>query len=374
MKLVIAPDSFKESISAYGACEAIKRGILEVMPAANVICKPIADGGEGTLDALIPSEQQTRLSVTGPSFKPVTARYGNIGDIAIIEMASAAGLMLVSESEKKAGAATTYGVGEIIRDAVSKGYKKIMLTVGGSATNDGGCGMLAALGARFTDVNGKEFIPTGYTLNNISAIDLSGVLKEILDCEFIIATDVKNPLLGNSGATYVYATQKGAQAEELPKMEAGMKHYAELLKSLSGRDVAEINGCGAGGGLSAPLLAFFNARIQSGIDTVLDITDFDSALLDADAVITGEGKIDSQSLYGKAISGVAKRANAAKTPVYCFVGCIGDDPNKLKAMGIADIFDILSLADSSDDAMKNADKYLYSMARTFALNASKNKE
>ena len=372
MKFVIAPDSFKGSISAYGACEAIKRGILEVMPDATVICKPIADGGEGTLDALIPPASQIRLDVTGPSFKSVTARYGSIGDIAIIEMASAAGLTLVPESEKKAGAATTYGVGEIIRDAVSKGYKRIMLTVGGSATNDGGCGMLAALGARFTDANGKEFIPTGYTLNNISAIDTSGVLKGIYDCEFIIATDVKNLLLGDSGATYVYAPQKGAQAQELPKMEAGMKRYAELLEKLSGINVAEINGCGAG--ISAPLLAFFNARIQSGIDTVLDITDFDSALLGADAVITGEGKIDSQSLYGKAISGVAKRANAAEAPVYCFVGCVGDDPNKLKSMGIADIFDILSLAESSDDAIKNADKYLYALARSFATNASKNKE
>ena len=162
-------------------------------------------------------------------------------------------------------------------------------------------------------------------------------------------------MLGNSGATYVYAPQKGATYCDLTMMEAGMKHYAELLKSLSKKNVAEINGCGAGGGISAPLLAFFNAHIQSGIDTVLDITDFDVALLDADAVITGEGKIDSQSLYGKAISGVAKRANSAGIPVYCFVGCIGDDVDKLKSIGIADIYETLALADSAEDSISNAE-------------------
>lgn len=368
MKFVIAPDSFKGSISAHIACEAIKRGIEEIIPSATLICKPIADGGEGTLDALIPFERQIKLSVTGPLFKPVSAQYGNIGDTAIIEMAAAAGLTLVPEGDRKAGNATTYGVGEIIVDAIRNGYRKIMLTVGGSATNDGGCGMLAALGARFTNVDGKDFIPTGNTLYNISRIDLSGVIKEIFDCEFIIATDVKNPLLGEKGATYVYAPQKGAIHKELDNMEKGMAHYAQLLTAMSKRNVAEIEGCGAGGGVSATLLAFFNARIQSGIDTVLDITDFDNALTDADAVITGEGKIDSQSLFGKAISGVAKRANENGIPVYCFVGCVGDDTNKLKSMGITDIFDILSIANSSDDAMKNADKYLCIIAKEFAKN------
>ena len=366
MKFVIAPDSFKGSISAQDACAAIKRGIEEIIPSASVICKPIADGGEGTLDALIPPERQIRLSVTGPMFKPVTARYGNIGDVAIIEMAAAAGLTLVPESDRNAGNTTTYGVGEIITDAISNGYRRIMLTVGGSATNDGGCGMLAALGARFTDVDNMEFIPTGNTLYNISRIDLSDVKKEVFDCEFIIATDVKNPLLGENGATYVYAPQKGAAPEELDDMERGMTHYAQLLTAMSRRNVAEIEGCGAGGGLSAPLLAFFNARIQSGIDTVLDITDFDSALTDAYAVITGEGKIDCQSLFGKAISGVAKRANKNGISVYCFVGCVGDDIDKLKSMGITDIFDVLSIADSLEDAIQNAHKYLYSMAQDFA--------
>lgn len=365
MKFVIAPDSFKGSISAQDACAAIKRAIEEIIPSASVICKPIADGGEGTLDALIPTKRQIRLSATGPMFKPVSAQYGNIGDVAIIEMAAAAGLTLVPESDRNAGNTTTYGVGEIITDAISNGYRRIMLTVGGSATNDGGCGMLAALGARFTDMNCEEFIPTGNTLYNISRIDLSDVKKEAFDCEFIIATDVKNPLLGENGATYVYAPQKGAAPEELDYMEKGMAHYAQLLTAMSKRNVAEIDGCGAGGGLSAPLLAFFNARIQSGIDTVLDITDFDSALTDADAVITGEGKIDCQSLYGKAISGVAKRANEKGISVYCFVGCVGDDIDKLKSMGITDIFDILSIADSSEDAIQNAHKYLYSMAQDF---------
>lgn len=371
MKIVVAPDSFKGSISSSDACEAIKSGIEKAIPDATVICKPIADGGEGTLDALVSEKRKIFVKVSGPLFSPVRACYGYAGDTAIIEMASAAGLTLLPEFKRNAGRTTTYGVGELVLHALEGGYRKIMLTVGGSATNDGGCGMLAALGATFKNFEGKSFIPTGDTLASVSRIDLSGLASSVLECEFLIATDVKNTLLGKNGATYVYAAQKGASEAQLEALESGMASYAEILKELSGRDVTAIEGCGAGGGISAPLLAFFDARIQSGIDTVLDVIDLDKELEGADAVITGEGRIDAQSLCGKAISGVARRANKASIPVYCFVGCIGDDADKLKSMGIADIYDIASVAYSTEDSMKNADKYLYEMAQGLAKSLSK---
>lgn len=369
IKIVIAPDSFKGSVSAKEAAEAIHLGLLRGLGnnrSADIVCVPIADGGEGTLETLVSPEKRTSIQVTGPRFSPVTAQFGQTGDTAVIEMASAAGLTLIDEPDRRAGLATTYGVGELILSALQKGYRKCILTVGGSATNDGGAGMLASLGARFLDANGKAFVPTGATLEAIASIDLSDLTPLLTACEFLIATDVKNPLLGESGATYVYGRQKGATDFELDAIERGMTHYAALLARLSGKDVASIAGCGAGGGLSAPLLAFANAKIRSGIDAVLDTLHFSDFLQNADLVITGEGKIDRQSLFGKAISGVAARAGASKIPVYCFVGCIGDDIEMLKSMGVCDIFAVVDIAKSTEDSMKNAAVYLTQLATDFA--------
>ncbi|MBR2354563.1 MAG: glycerate kinase [Clostridia bacterium] len=365
MKIIVAPDSFKGSISSADAAEAIKKGILRVDPHAEVITHSIADGGEGTLDALLPKEKQTEVTVTGPLGDPVVARYGMLGDRAIIEMASAAGLTLIPPEKRSAARSTTYGVGELIRHALKNGCRSFMLTVGGSATNDGGCGMMCALGVRFLDKNGNEFVPMGGTLSEIAEIRTDGLEPALSDCEILIATDVKNPLLGETGCTYVYSPQKGADADELAHMEQGMTHYAEVLRQCEGVFVAEIPGCGAGGGISAPLLALTHARIQSGIETVLDVIGFDRSLEDAHAVITGEGKIDVQSLYGKAISGVADRAKGRNIPVYCFVGCVGDDREALKSMGIAEIYDVASLASSPEDSMTHADLYLEKMAETW---------
>ena len=358
MKVIIAPDSFKGSSSSADACCIIKRRILDICPKADVICIPIADGGEGTLDALVDSNSRKQMTVTGPLGDKICARYGHIGKTAIVEMAAAAGLTLVPSKNRSAANTTTYGVGELIADAIDNGFRKIMLTAGGSATNDGGCGMMAALGVSFFDKNGTPFVPTGGTLADIAKIDVSGIKPELYRCEITIATDVKNPLLGQYGATCVYAPQKGANADELTQMEQGMVHYAALLKDISEKEVSSVEGCGAGGGIAAPLVAVLNASIRSGIDTVLDSADFDAALKNADIVITGEGKIDRQSLFGKAISGVTKRANAGGVPVYCFVGGIGDDKEQLLSMGIADIYAISSLARSLSDAMENASKYL----------------
>lgn len=369
LKILIAPDSFKGSISALDAAKSIERGLQRGFGDAihaDILCIPIADGGEGTLDTLATPENRVFCEVTGPRFSPLTAPYGKMGETAVIEMASAAGLTLIPEVLRSAGLTTTYGVGELILQVLQNGYKKCILTVGGSATNDGGAGMLSALGGRFYDTDGNTFVPTGLTLDKIASIDLSGLSPLLSECEFLIATDVKNPLLGHEGATYVYGRQKGATDAELDVIERGMAHYAALLSALSGKDVAAIKGCGAGGGLSAPLLAFANAKIQSGIEAVLDTLHFSDLLCGADLVITGEGKIDRQSLFGKAISGVAGYAGKQNVPVYCFVGCIGDDIEVLKSMGVRDIFAIGDLAQSPEDSMQNAAVYLERLAEQFA--------
>lgn len=367
LKIVIAPDSFKGSVSAAMAAEAIKKGLQSVLPHADVLCVPIADGGEGTLETLVSPKDRIACRVTGPRFAPVCAEYGRMGDTAIIEMASAAGLTLLSEAERSAGLSTTYGVGELILDALQKQCKTCILTVGGSATNDGGAGMLAALGARFYDANGKAFVPTGLTLEKIASIDLEGLSPLLASCTFRIATDVKNPLLGTEGATRVYGRQKGASDAELDAIEQGMAHYAALLQKLSQKEISTVAGCGAGGGLSAPLLAFSGATVCSGIDAVLDTLGFSETIRGADLILTGEGKIDRQSLFGKAISGVASRAGKQEIPVYCFVGCIGDDINVLRSMGIRDVFAVADRAASVADSMQNAAHYLEQMAKEFAL-------
>lgn len=371
MKIVIAPDSFKDSISARDAARAIADGIASVLgDSAELLCLPIAVGGEGTLDALTPPNARVDTRVSGPLGEIVNACYGRVGDTAVIEMASAAGLMLVDRAKRCAAKATTYGVGELIRRAWLDGYRHIMLTVGGSATNDGGCGMLAALGAVFTNREGKSFLPTGGRLSEIASIDLSGARELLATTRFTIATDVKNPLLGASGATAVYAPQKGASDAELSEMERGMAHYAALLSAMSGREVATLQGVGAGGGISAPLVAFADAELRSGIETVLAVNRFSEALRGADLVITGEGRIDRQSLWGKTISGVARAAGEQGIPVYCLVGCLGDPREELLAMGIADILEVRERARSTEDAMQNAAQYLTLMGAELARRLS----
>lgn len=365
LNILIAPDSFKGSISAEDAAEAIALGISQRRK-AKTIKIPIADGGEGTLCALVPPERITEVTVTGTGGTPVTAAYGHVGETAVIEMARAAGLTLVEENRRDVLTATTFGVGQLILHALDKGFRSFLLTAGGSGTNDGGCGMLAALGARFTDASGTEFVPTAGSLHRIAHIGIAQLDTRLQGCSFTVATDVKNPLLGPTGATYVYARQKGCADSDLPAMEAGMCHYAALLNQLCGKDVATIPGCGAGGGISAPLLAFLGAGIRSGIDAVLDAVRFEELLKDADAVITGEGKIDRQSLYGKAISGVCNAAASAGVPVYALVGCIGDDKQTLLDMGLADIMAIGDIAPSAEYSMTHADELLTQLAGELA--------
>ncbi len=356
-KFVICPDSFKGSISAADAAKSIAKGLSETVD-CEVVCLPIADGGEGTLDALSNGEKIT-VSVTGPYGKKVTAEYGILNGTAVIEMAQAAGLTLQKESERCVKNATTFGVGELIKDALSRGLKQILLTVGGSATNDGGCGMFSALGGRFLNKDGREFLPVAATLCDIDKIDVSCVDTRLFECEITIATDVKNTLTGSDGATFVYAKQKGASDDDLTLMEKGMCHYAEVI----GGDIAKVKGAGAGGGLAVPLLAFCNAEICSGIDAVLNAIDFKNKIEGATAIITGEGKLDRQSLFGKTISGVVNAAKEKGIPVFCFVGCVGDDKDGLKSLGVCDIFALSDIAPSPEYSMTHADELLYTLAR-----------
>lgn len=366
MKIVIAPDSFKGSLSAEGVANSIKKGLEEVLKNAEIITLPIADGGEGTLETIVDKKDYVETISTAPNGKKITAVYGRRGNSAVIEMARSAGLTLVEKQSRKASTATTFGVGEQIIHAVNSGFKEILLTAGGSATNDGGAGLFSALGAKFLDENGKEFIPTGGTLKDIKSIDLSGLNPLLKNCIFTIATDVKNTLCGVNGATMVYGKQKGATEEELSLMEEGMQSYAKIICDACGKRVDLIEGSGAGGGVAVPLLAFFGAKICSGIDAVLNAVNFNEEIKNADIVITGEGKIDRQSLFGKAISGVCDRANKNDVPVYCFVGGIGDKKEDLLSMGIKDIFTVSERANGLEDAINNAEKYLYDMAKDFA--------
>ena len=258
-------------------------------------------------------------------------------------------------------------MGELIRHALDAGYRTFLLTVGGSGTNDGGCGMMAALGVTFYDEDGSEFLPTGGTLDRIARIDIKGLDKRLIESRFTIATDVKNPLLGENGATYVYAKQKGCTEEDLPRMERGMAHYAELLRKLSFKDFSTVPGCGAGGGISAPLVGIFESPICSGIDAVLKALYFDRMVRMADAVITGEGKIDRQSLFGKAISGVANAAAGRGVPVYVLAGGLGDDRDTLLGMGLADIRTLTELSSDVSYCMEHAAELLERLAQEIEI-------
>ncbi len=369
IKIVIAPDSFKGSIDARGAADALAKGILSAADAdfVEIVKVPIADGGEGTLCAMVGEENFDHVIVNGPTGAPVKAALGYLDGTAVIEMAQAAGLTLADPKNLCAKNATTYGVGEMITHALDKGFRRFLLTAGGSATNDGGTGMLAALGGRFYGKDGDTFGPTGGTLSKIVKVDLADLDPRLAESSFTVATDVKNPLCGKEGATYVYARQKGATDADLAEMEEGMKHYASLVNALVGDGISAIAGSGAGGGIAVPLLAFCRAKIVSGIDAVLDIAHFESHLTGADFVLTGEGKIDVQSLYGKAISGVSRAAAGKKIPVVCFVGCVGSDPRELKALGVSDIYATADIAPSAEYSMAHADILLQKLANNWFM-------
>lgn len=333
MKIVVASDSMKGSLTSAQVSHAAAGAIKAIMPDAEVVEAAIADGGEGTADVLVTALHGRWIEITahGPLNDSVTAGYGLIGDMAVIEMAQAAGLCLVAQSQRNPLLATTYGVGEMILDALDHGVSHILMCIGGSATNDGGTGMLNALGARFLDCRGIELAGMGESLSKIHRIDLSQLDPRLHNCDFEVACDVLNPLYGPTGAAHVFARQKGADNAMIEALDEGLRHYGNLLNSLTGNNIAVLPGAGAAGGMGAALVAILRARLRPGIELVLDAVNFDAIIRGADLIITGEGHIDRQTLAGKAPLGVLRRGQCAGVPVVAIAGKIDDREALLKA-------------------------------------------
>lgn len=361
-RIVIAPDSFKGSISSVDAAYAIADGVRRAFPDADIISIPVADGGEGTLERLVRRENMIEAPSTLPDRTPCRASYGFIGDTAVIEMARSAGLTLLPESKRDPLITTTYGVGMLISDALSRGFRKFVITVGGSATNDGGTGMLEALGAALLDSAASKLNGCGASLRLISSIDITGIDKRLYDSSFVLACDVDNPLLGANGATYVYGRQKGADDDALALLEYGMARYAGVMASLCGHDASTVGGAGAGGGIGFPLISLFGATVQSGISAVLEASGYSEALHDCDLVITGEGKADAQTLNGKAVFGVATPAAKAGIPVIILAGKTDDGAQSLYNSGISAILTLVSGTVTPEYAMAHAGELLTALA------------
>lgn len=329
MKILFAPDSFKGSLSAIECCDILEKVTHRIFPDAQTVFIPVADGGEGTVDALLRALDGRRIKtpVTGPMFENEIAEWGLLkdGKTAVMEMAQASGLPYVPADDRDPLHATSLGTGEMIAAALKMGVRSLLIGIGGSATNDGGMGMLTALGARFTDKNGNLVQPTGGEMKNVAKADFTNLLPELNETEINVICDVTNPLLGENGATFVYGPQKGVTQVMREALEAGMEHYASIVSDAIGRNIATFPGAGAAGGLGAALGGVLNARLKSGIDAVLDAVDFDRRLEDVSLVITGEGRIDGQSVrFGKVPVGVARRCAERNIPVVAIVGGIGD--------------------------------------------------
>ena len=338
-KCVVVSDSFKGTVSSREICEIAQRVIPRHFPACEVVCIPVADGGEGTVDCFVQTmgAQRVGVTVTNALGEKSAAAYARLGELAIIEMAAAAGLPQVG-ALRCPGTATTYGVGELIAHAAHSGCKRILLGLGGSATNDGGCGCAAALGVGFLDADGQSFVPVGDTLGRIARIDTAKADELLRSVEITVMCDVTNPLYGPTGAAYVFAPQKGADAEKVKSLDAGLRHFGDVIRSQLGIDVSRMPGAGAAGGMGAGCVALLGGMIQSGIDAVLDVTGFDRQLEGADLVITGEGRIDSQSAGGKVISGVARRTRAKGVPLIAIAGGIADSAGAVYDIGVRAMF------------------------------------
>ena len=336
-KWILMPDSFKGTMSSLEICRLMREALLRHVPDAEVVSIPVADGGEGSVEAFLAAMGGHRVEVpcTGPDFRKISGFYGLLADgyTAVIEMAAAAGLPLM-EGRLCAEGATTYGVGELILAAIRDGARRIILGLGGSATNDGGCGAAAALGVRFFDRQGRSFVPTGITLAEIADIDLSRRHPALDDVPLTVMCDIDNPLYGALGAAYVFAPQKGADAACVQRLDEGLRHFAAVLRQRLGIPVDKLPGGGAAGGFGAGCAALLGGTLRSGIETVLDTVDFDRRAAGYDLIVTGEGRLDSQSLGGKAVSGVAGRCHALGVPAAALVGALALEPDDLAALGL----------------------------------------
>lgn len=371
MKIVFASDSFKGTLSSARITELLDSAAKQIFPGCETVGIPVADGGEGTVDAVITvmKGRYRKVRVHGPLGEAEEASYGIFGeDSAILEMAAASGLPLVPETKRNPLYTTSYGTGELIRDALEQGCRNLTVAIGGSATNDGGMGAMCALGVRFLDKSGAELEGCGINLAKAADIDMSGLHPLIKEAKITVMCDVNNPLTGPEGATYTFGAQKGGTSQILDELEAGMKNYAKVLREKAGLDVECLPGAGAAGGLGAALCGFLNAELQSGIGTVLDIIGFDRLLEGADLVITGEGRMDWQSAYGKVPGGVGLRCRAKGIPVVAIVGGIGEGAEKLYEFGIESIIPTVSGAMTLEEAMERAEELYRSAAeRAFRM-------
>lgn len=368
---ILVPDSFKGTLSAIEVCNIMKSSIKNLYKDANIISVPVADGGEGTVDAFLYALGGEKKSIwVSDAFneQKILAHYAMLKDnIAVIEMAACAGLPLV-KNRLEPDKTTTFGVGELIIDAINNGAKKIILGLGGSATNDGGCGMASALGVKFKDEQDQEFIPTGGTLSQIYKINMNNIYSKIKDVEFVSMCDVDNPLCGKLGASAVFAPQKGADEDMVKSLDEGLAHLAKIIKRDLHIEVKDIKGAGAAGGLGAGSIAFLQSKLTKGIDVILDTINFDELVSKADIVFTGEGKFDSQSLHGKVVMGVANRSQKYKTPVIVVTGAIGENIQEAYNKGITAIFSInKEPMEFSKSALKSKENMILTMENILRL-------
>ncbi|MDF2636853.1 MAG: glycerate kinase [Pelosinus sp.] len=361
-KFLLIPDSFKGTMSSGEICSIMEDAIINNYPDAEVISIPVADGGEGSVDAFLKAMGGEKVTVTvkGPYFEDMEAFYGVIdqGKTAVIEMAACAGLPLV-EHNPDPSKTTTYGVGQLIMDAIHRGCSKIIMGLGGSCTNDAGTGAAAALGIIFTDTAGNAFIPVGGSLKDIAKVDISKLLPELKDIELITMCDIDNPLFGETGAAYIFGPQKGATPDIVKELDAGLKHIDQVVQKDLNLSLANLKGAGSAGGMGFGMVAFLGSSLQMGIETVLDTVKFDEMLTNVDYVLSGEGKIDTQSIRGKVVIGIANRTKKANVPLIAIVGDIGDGIEEAYEKGVSGIFSINRVAVEFKDAKKRARQDLY---------------
>jgi glycerate kinase len=365
MKIVIAPDSFKGSNTTIAVANHIEKGIRKVFPDVDIVKIPIADGGEGTVDALVLGAGGVirEKEVVGPLGEAVIGKYGVLNNgIAVLELASASGLPLVPDDKKNPLVTTSYGTGQLLLSAIEEGCRKLVIGLGGSATNDGGIGLAQALGVSFLDKDGKELGYGGGELSKLASINVSRLDPRVAECEIIIACDVSNPLCGKTGASAIFGPQKGATPELVELLDRNLAHFAKVIKEQLGENVIDVPGSGAAGGASVSLMVFAKAVIRSGIQTVLDVTDIDRHLKDADFVITGEGKIDYQSVFGKVPVGVGQRAKQFNLPVLAIVGDIGPGAQDVYDYGVDAIMSTVNRAMPLSEAMGQSAELLVEAA------------
>ncbi|QAV23543.1 glycerate kinase [Proteus hauseri] len=375
MKIVIAPDSFKESLSAKEVAESIKQGFSRYLPDAQYCCIPMADGGEGTVTSLVDATNGAFIStkVCGPLGKQITANWGILGDgtTAVIEMAQASGLHLVPPNLRNPTLTTSYGTGELINAALEKGVKKIILGLGGSATNDAGAGMMQALGLDLKDKFGTCLPFGGAALAQLQTIDINSLNPKLKNIEIEIACDVSNPLCGEKGASVIFGPQKGATQDDIAQLDNALHHFGTYIEKMTQRSLINIAGSGAAGGLALPLLAFTQATLSQGVELVANAVELEKQLIDADLVITGEGRMDIQSAQGKTPTGVAKLAKKYHLPVIALVGGYLPDYDVVHQQGIDAVFSIVpgisTLSDALNNAQQNLNETAYNVARLYAL-------